>query len=126
MQEQYTIPCVQHCCNLPTLLEILCPPHVSHHELVLMPADSHHKLGLVLDVLVLRILHVLQMCDCHKRQTNNQRRVPCDTISRTPIFMRVPDASPTNAVQTEARLNGSILPEAPLQLASGLTEFLVR
>ena len=72
------------------LCKILCPPHVSYHELVSTPADSHHKLALVLDVLVLSMLHVLQMCDSHKRQTNSQRRVPCDTISRTPIFMRLP------------------------------------
>lgn len=72
------------------LCKILCPPHVSYHELVSMPADSHHKLGLVLDVLILGILHVLQMCDSHKRQSNSQRRISCDTISRAPIFMRLP------------------------------------
>ena len=93
------------------LCEILCPPHVSYHELVSMPANSHHKLAFVLDVLILRMLHVLQMCDSHKRQTNSQRYVPCDTISRSPIFMRLPDASHTNAVQTETHLNGSsVLP----------------
>ena len=93
------------------LCEILCPPHVSYHELVSMPAGSHHKLAFVLDVLILRMLHVLQMCDSHKRQTNSQRYVPCDTISRSPIFMRLPDASHTNAVQTETHLNGSsVLP----------------
>lgn len=94
---------------------ILCP-HVSHRELVFTPADCNHKLGLVLDVLVLKTFHVLQTCDFHKRQTNYQRRVPCDTFAPSPIFMHLPDASHTNAVRTEIPLNGSILPEAPLSV----------
>jgi hypothetical protein len=113
---------VQHRRNLTILRGILCPPHVSYHELVSTPADSHHKPCLVLDVLVLKIFHVLQMCDSRERPTNNQRLVPCDTMARSPIFMHLPDASHTNAVQTETHLNGNILPEAPLERAPGRME----
>jgi hypothetical protein len=36
----------------------------------------------------------------HKRQTNSHRRVPCDTISRSPISMHLP----ARALQTLCRL----------------------
>lgn len=117
-------------CDLAAILllctkSILCP-HVSHHELVSMPADSHYLLGIVSDVLVLKMFHVLQMCDSHKRQTNYQRRVPCDTMAPSPIFMHLPDASHTNAVQTKTYLNGSNLLKAPFRPALGRMKNFVR
>lgn len=91
-----------------------------------MPADSHHKLGLVLDVLILRILHVLQMCDSHKRQSNSQRRIPCDTISRAPIFMRLPAPVLQTLYRLRPASSRSILPEVPIQRVPGLTKILER
>ena len=94
MQEPYTIPCATFmllqsyysarnpsCANTcPTVSWSRCQRD-SHHNLV-------PRVGRIKDVP--RVTEVASPGQFHKRQTNSHRRVPCDTICRSPIFMHLP------------------------------------